>query len=39
MIFTIIFSATSAYSQQGVGKQLAQDAMALVGYLESSDIG
>ena len=39
LIFAMIFSATSVYSQQGVGKQLAQDAMALVGYLELSNIG
>lgn len=38
-IFWLFFAASSSFSQQGVGKQLSQDAMALVGYLELSNIG
>jgi hypothetical protein len=37
--YLFIFITTYAISQQGVGKQLAQDAMALVAYLELSNIG
>ena len=32
-------AATFAYSQPATGKQLAQDAMALVAYIELSNIG
>jgi hypothetical protein len=37
--YLFIFITTYAISQQGVGKRLAQDAMALVAYLELSNIG
>lgn len=35
----ILIATPCVMSQQGLGKQLAQDAMALVGYLELSNIG
>ena len=38
-IFGLVFATTLSIAQQGIGKQLSQDAMALVGYLELSNIG
>lgn len=35
----MLISSPGVMSQQGLGKQLAQDAIALVGYLELSNIG
>ena len=39
LIFGLFFTASLSFAQQGIGKQLSQDAMALVGYLELSNIG
>lgn len=36
---SLTFIAAFAFAQNGVGKQLASDAMALVSYLELSNIG
>ena len=39
VISFMAFVTTLSIAQQGVGKQLSQDSMALVGYLELSNIG
>jgi hypothetical protein len=38
-ILLLTLPTSFSFAQQGIGKQLSQDAMALVGYLELSNIG
>ncbi len=39
IILLLTLPTSFSIAQQGIGKQLSQDAMALVGYLELSNIG